>query len=108
MTKVTALKPIYFEGKRYAIGEKLEMSEPYATAYLRDKHVIASGTTTVEVPVETETFSTDEEELAVLLKMWDAPMTPTEYLQKFPDGPESTVALRIIELVAEEAELAQK
>lgn len=108
---VTALKPVYHDGRAYNVGAKFDMLDSHIESHVKAGLVIQREGKAGEAPqqVEIEKFTSEAEELAALKAQWDtesAEMTPAQYLEKFPQGPVADLAFRIVELEAEAAESA--
>lgn len=109
-TPVTALKPVYHDGKSYEVGQKFDMLTTHVKDGVRTNLVVVRDVS-VEIPEpeKVEPFANEKEELVSLQKLWqvDSPdMTPAQYVEKFPQGPVSDLAMRIVELEAEATETA--
>lgn len=101
--KVAAIAPLYHPGiGRKEMGEKFEMDEADAPRYVEAKLIVVLSGNEV-VAEEAKVVDMETSSLEELKKAWDMEISPADYLDRFPTGPQSDLALRIVELEAEQA-----
>ncbi len=100
---VAAIAPLYHPTTgRHERGAKFEMEQADVQRYVDAKLAVQLSEVEevkTEPTVDIETSSLDQ-----LKAVWDVALTPNDYLEKFPNGPHSDLALRIVELEAEATE----
>lgn len=105
---VVAIKNTSYKSKRKIVGEQFTIDKKDFPRYERGGLVMESvapgstGVTSGEQGVDI-----DSAQLAELEKLWPVDMGPQEYMEKFPDSEHSILALRILELKAENSETEQ-